>query len=90
MEASNLSVPQILLQYQLNYILINGLLWPVFSQFSVIFFTSRLAYNAETISILNAGVSFKRLLLPYLVAANGLVMLAFISQSLYHPFGQQT
>jgi len=83
-EASKtLSVPQILLQYQLNYIpFINGLLWPVFSLISVIFFTSRLAYNSEIISILNAGVSFKRLLLPYLVAA--------CSQSLYHPAGQQT
>ena len=39
------------------------------------FFTSRLAYNSEIIAILNAGVSFRRLLRPYLMAAGLLCVL---------------
>lgn len=62
---------QIIQEYYLNYIpYINGLLTPLYALIAVIFFTSRLAYNSEIISILNAGVSFRRLLVPYLVAAS--------------------
>lgn len=74
-----MSVGKILLTYHLNYIpFINGLLWPLFSLIAVIFFTSRLAYNSEIISILNAGVSFKRLLRPYLIAASLLTLLLLL------------
>lgn len=60
---------QILIDYYLNFVLyINGLLFPLYALIAVIFFTSRLAYNSEIISILNAGVSFRRLMVPYLVA----------------------
>jgi lipopolysaccharide export system permease protein len=59
----------VLRDYYLNFIIfINGLLWPLFAMIAVIFFTSRMAYNSEIISILNAGVSFRRLMRPYLVA----------------------
>ena len=70
-EASKeLTAGQIFMRYHLNYIpFINGILWPLFSLIAVIFFTSRMAYNSEIISILNAGVSFRRLLRPYLIAA---------------------
>lgn len=61
---------QVIKEYYLNFILfINGLLWPLFAMISVIFFTSRMAYNSEIISILNAGVSFRRIMWPYLVGA---------------------
>lgn len=75
----SVSLGYILTHYQLNYIpFINGLLWPLFSLIAVIFFTSRLAYNSEIISILNAGVSFKRLLRPYLLAALSLTVLMLL------------
>lgn len=45
-----------------------GLLLPLYVLIAVIFFTSRMAFNAEILSILNAGVSFRRLLVPYLIA----------------------
>jgi len=32
-----------------------------------VFFTARMAYNSEIISILNAGISFRRLMRPYLI-----------------------
>jgi len=57
-------------EYYFNFaIFINGLLWPLFAMISVIFFTSRMAFNSEIISILNAGVSFRRLMRPYLIGA---------------------
>ncbi|MEM8908146.1 MAG: LptF/LptG family permease, partial [Bacteroidota bacterium] len=65
----NLGVAQILSDYYINWVLwINGLLFPLYALISVIFFTSRMAYNSEIISILNAGVSFRRLMRPYLIA----------------------
>ncbi len=46
-----------------------SLLMPLYTLIAVVFFTSRLAFNAEILSILNAGVSFWRLMRPYLIAA---------------------
>ena len=42
---------------------------PLFVFIAVIFFTSKLAGNSEIIAMLAAGVSFKRLLKPYLLSA---------------------
>ena len=47
---------------------INGMLWPLFALISVIFFTSRIAKNAEILSFLNSGASLARILLPYLIS----------------------
>ena len=42
---------------------------PLFTFISVIFFTSKLADNSEIIAILASGISFKRLLVPYMISA---------------------
>ena len=42
---------------------------PLFTFIAVIFFTSKLADNSEIIAMLSSGVSFRRLLLPYMVSA---------------------
>ncbi|MBL7817397.1 MAG: LptF/LptG family permease [Saprospiraceae bacterium] len=73
-------VKTVLFDYYLNFIPhINALLFPLIALISVVFFTSRMAYDSEIISILNAGVSFQRVMRPYLVAAGiiGIVHLAF-------------
>lgn len=44
---------------------------------SVIFFTSKLASNSEIIAILSAGISFRRLLVPYFESAFVLAILSF-------------
>ncbi len=90
-EASKtISVGQILIQYHLNYIpFINGLLWPLFSLIGVIFFTSRMAYNSEIIAILNAGVSFRRLLRPYLLAASVLTILHLLANHFIIPLANK-
>ncbi len=69
---------EILFDHYLTYIpYINGRLFPLYALISVIYFTSRMAYNSEIISILGAGVSFNRLLAPYLAAA-GLIMVVYL------------
>ena len=58
-------------EYYFNFIpFIDALLSPVFIFISVIFFTSRMAYNSEFVAILSSGISFYRLLVPYLIAAS--------------------
>lgn len=52
-----------------------SLILPVYTLVAVVFFTSRLAFNAEILSILNAGISFRRLLQPYLIAGGAVALL---------------
>lgn len=42
---------------------------PLFTFIAVIFFTSKMADNSEIIAILSSGVSFRRLLRPYMISA---------------------
>lgn len=49
----------------------------LFTFISVIFFTSKLAGDTEIVAILSSGISFKRLLLPYLMAALILAVASF-------------
>ncbi|MCX6230595.1 MAG: LptF/LptG family permease [Bacteroidetes bacterium] len=60
----------IIFNYYLNFIpyFIN-LFSPLFTFVAVIFFTSKMASNTEVVAILNAGVSFKRFLYPYILSA---------------------
>ena len=55
---------------------------PLFVFISVIFFTSRLADHSEIIAILSSGISFHRLLIPYLASA-GIIAGATLLLSLY-------
>lgn len=81
---------QIFLEYYLNFIpYINGLLWPLFSLIAVVFFTSRMAYNTEIIPILEAGVSFNRLLRPFMIGAGVLVVLLLIGNHFVIPNGNK-
>lgn len=78
-----------LLYYPTFMLFISGLLWPLFILVAVIFFTSRMASNSEIISIFNAGVSFRRLLRPYLVAGLFLAGIHYISNSYLIPQGNK-
>lgn len=69
---------KILFDYYLNFIPYFAVLFsPLFTFVTVIYFTSRLAYSTEIIAILSSGVSFNRLLVPYLISAFGLTLFAF-------------
>lgn len=73
------SVYAIIFQYYANFIpfFINKFS-ALFTFIAVIFFTSKMAADTEIIAILNSGVSFKRLLRPYLMAATFLAVLSFM------------
>ncbi len=68
----------ILVDYYLNFIpyFINLFIY-LFTFISVIFFTSKLAGDTEIIAILSSGVSFRRLLLPYLISSLLLAIFSF-------------
>jgi lipopolysaccharide export system permease protein len=69
---------KIIFDYYLNFIPYFAVLFsPLFTFVTVIYFTSRLAYNTEIIAILSSGVSFKRLLVPYFISALTLTLFAF-------------
>ena len=61
---------EIAFKYYANFIpYFIGLFSPLFSFITVIFFTSRLADRSEIIAILSNGISFNRLMFPYLLSA---------------------
>lgn len=51
---------------------------PLFTFIAVIFFTSKLAENSEIIAMLSAGISFKRLLWPYMFSAAIIAAATFV------------
>ncbi len=58
---------ELIRNYYLPFIpYIGAILAPLLIFISVIFFTSRMAYNTEIVAILGSGVSFRRFLRPYL------------------------
>ena len=80
------SVSAIILDYYFNFIPYFGNLFsPLFIFISVIFFTSKMANNTEIIAILNSGMSFKRLLKPFMIPAVLLGILSFIFGSFIIP-----
>ena len=81
---------EILFDYYLHFIpWINGLLWRIFSLIAVIFFTSRMASNTEVVAMLNAGMSYKRFLLPYLITSLLLATLYLLGNHIYFPKGNK-
>lgn len=70
---------EILLDYYLPFIpYYMNMFSALFIFISVIFFTSKLAGNSEIISMLAAGISFRRIMLPYFVSATFLFVLFFV------------
>ena len=71
---SKASTQEIVVEYYLNAIpyFIN-MFSPLFVFIAVIFFTSKLAENSEIIAMFSTGMSFRRMMVPYLISA------AFIS-----------
>ena len=63
-------IHSILFDYYFNFIpYFANLFSSLFTFIAVIYFTSKMAYNTEIIAILSSGVSFRRLMVPYMVAA---------------------
>ncbi len=74
---TRLPVKTIIVQYYFGFIpRIDAMLFPLFIFLSVIFFTSAMASRSEIIAILSSGVSFSRLLRPYIIG--GLLLTIFL------------
>lgn len=72
-----------LIKYYQNFIpFYANLLTPLMVFLSVLFFTGRLAQRSEIVALLAGGVSFWRILMPYLVTA-GVLMLGSLLLQLY-------
>ena len=68
----------IVIDYYMNFVpYFANLFSPLFVFIAVIFFTSKLAGNSEIISMLAAGVSFKRLMRPYMISAALISVMTF-------------
>ena len=68
----------IIFDYYMNFIPYFGILFtPLFVFISVIFFTSKMAVSNEIIAILNSGMSFRRMMWPYLISAVIIAIVAF-------------
>lgn len=67
----------IVFDYYMNFIpyFIN-MFSPLFVFITVIFFTSRLAANSEIVAILSCGVSFHRMMVPYIFSATIIALLS--------------
>ena len=87
---NGVTLKQAVFTYYLHFIAhINGLLWPLFALISVIFFTSRLAKNSEIISVLNAGIPYLRIMVPYLIAAGIIFSIHLLSNHFLIPLGSK-
>jgi lipopolysaccharide export system permease protein len=77
----------IMFNYYLNFIphFVN-LFSYLFVFIAVIFFTSRMAANTEIIAIFSSGISFRRLLFPYLVSAAILGLMSFLLGNFIIPY----
>src|SRR5674476_515363 len=71
-------VKAIIFDYYMNFIPYFATLFsPLFVFISVIFFTSKMAANTEIIAILNSGMSYLRLMLPYFLSAVVIALFTF-------------
>ena len=76
---SEVSIEKIVFDYYLNFIPYFGNLFsPLFIFISVIYFTSKMAGNSEIIAMLNSGMSFSRLLRPFVFTSILLATLSFV------------
>lgn len=81
-------IKAIVFDYYMNFVpYFANLFSPLFVFIAVIFFTSKLASNSEIISMLAAGVSFKRLMRPYMVSAAIISVMTFFLGAYIIPKG---
>lgn len=72
-------VQEILLEYYLNFVpYFANLFSHLFVFISVIFFTSKMAYNSEIVAILAGGISFRRMMRPFFVGALIISLFSFL------------
>jgi len=68
----------IIFYYYLNFIPYFAILYSnLFTFIAVVFFTSKLAYRTEIIAILSSGISYRRMLWPYIIGATLIALFSY-------------
>lgn len=89
--SNNAPIKAIIFDYYFNFIpFFTNLLTPLFAFISVIFFTSKMAYNTEIIAMLSTGMSFRRLLVPYFISAGLIGLMSFLLGGYVIPASNKT
>ena len=84
-------IKAIIFDYYANFIpYFSNLFSPLFVFISVIFFTSKLAENSEIIAMMSTGLSFKRLLRPYMISAAIIAVMTYGMGAYVIPQGNVT
>lgn len=84
------SINQVIFDYYLNFIpFIISLLFPLCTLITVIFFTARLANTSEIISMIGNGISFYRLLVPYMIGAFVIAGLHYVGNHYIFPISSK-
>lgn len=87
----SVSLSEIVFDYYVNFLVYFGNLFSSLIIFiSVIIFTSKMASNTEIVAILNSGVSFKRMLRPYMISATILAGISLLLSNWVIPTTNQT
>ncbi|MBK9959831.1 MAG: LptF/LptG family permease [Saprospiraceae bacterium] len=77
---------QVTRDYYFNFIpWINSLLFPLYSLITVIFFTSRMADQTEIIPMLSSGISYRRFLRPFIIAATFFTLIHLLGNHIVVP-----
>lgn len=77
---------EIIFNYYLNFIpYFANLFSYLFTFIAVIYFTSRLASNTEIVAILSSGISFRRLLRPYVFSSIIIALFSFVLSNFIIP-----
>ncbi len=85
---SQVTPEKIIFDYYLNFVpYLANLFSPLFVFIAVIFFTTKLADNSEIIAMKSCGMSFKRLLRPYMISAAVIAMVTFLLGAYVIPHG---
>lgn len=83
---NNAPLKAIVLDYYVNFVpYYTNMFSALFVFIAVIFFTSKLADNSEIIAMLSNGMSFKRLMKPYMISAGVIALFSFVLSSFIIP-----
>lgn len=82
---------EIIFDYYLNFIpYFMNMFSPLFVFITVIFFTSKMAADSEIVAILSCGVSFHRMMVPYIGAATLIALLSLVLNLFIIPDANKT
>lgn len=85
--SSEAPLNEIIFDYYLNFIpYFVNLFSPLFTFIAVIYFTSKMATHSEIVSILSSGISFARMLRPYMITAFILTSMSFYLANFLIPY----